>query len=189
MCVHDCNILHTHKLLKQRLSLSGWIPLLTKAQPRAFWENGFSHISHGNIINTHNTWCLFVRSLLHNVQVSKNIFNAVFILREGLQMLVFKRLEGWTLTTLFKLSVHHTLTSTQELHSSHLHRCVWYVDCFSTAGASRLYKEDLVLLLLLKTGITESPVAGVKCDLSIICQLHLIQSLLLMTLIIGIQVI
>src|SRR4029434_2418021 len=28
------------------------------------------------------------------------------------------RLEGWTFTTLFKLlSVHHTLTSTQELHS------------------------------------------------------------------------
>ena len=31
-----------------------------------------------------------------------------------------------------------------------------------------------MLLLLLKTGITESPVAGVKCGLSIICQLHLI---------------
>ena len=50
-----------------------------------------------------HSWCLFVHSLQHNVQVSKNIFNAVFVLRERLQMLVFKRLEGWTLTTLFKL--------------------------------------------------------------------------------------
>ena len=118
--VHDWYTLHTHTLLKQRLSFSwfGWIPLLRKAQPRAFWENRFSHVSHGNILNTHNSWCLFVHSLQHNVQVSKNIFNAVFILRERLQMLEFKRLEGWTLSTLFKLlSVHHTLTSTQELQS------------------------------------------------------------------------